>query len=148
MEVSRWWRKGQWTEGGESGSSKDVLLHGGAYVKGDRAYLPYSAGGFVILDISDVKKPRLVSDLPFSPPFQSFIAVHSAVPLRGKPLVIVNSEVAPAAWCRSIPIRRSSRIACASRVRRASRRKKRAAGAAAGPRASASHSWSGSRALR
>jgi hypothetical protein len=39
-----------------------------------------------------VKKPRLVSDLPFSPPFQSFIAVHSAVPLQGKPLVIVNSE--------------------------------------------------------
>jgi hypothetical protein len=90
--VSRWWRKGQWIEGGASGSSKDVLLHGGAYVKGDRAYLPYSAGGFVILDISDVNKPRLVSDLPFSPPFQSFIAVHSAVPLQGKPLVIVNSE--------------------------------------------------------
>ena len=92
VEVSRWWRKGQWTAGGETGASSDVLLHGGAYVKGDRAYLPYSAGGFVILDISDVKKPRLVSDLPFSPPFQSFISVHSAVPLRGKPLVIVNSE--------------------------------------------------------
>jgi hypothetical protein len=92
VEVSRWWRKGQWAEGGETGASEDVLLHGGAYVKGDRAYLPYSAGGFVILDISEVKKPRLVSDLPFSPPFQSFIAVHSAVPLQGKPLVIVNSE--------------------------------------------------------
>ena len=90
-EVSRWWRNGQWVAGGEAGV-KDVMLHGGAYVKGDRAYLPYSAGGFVILDISDAKKPRLVSDLPFSPPFQSFIAVHSAVPLQGKPLVIVNSE--------------------------------------------------------
>jgi len=92
VEVSRWWRQGQWVAGGETGASSDVLLHGGAYVKGDRAYLPYSAGGFVILDISDAKKPRLVSDLPFSPPFQSFIAVHSAVPLQGKPLVIVNSE--------------------------------------------------------
>lgn len=91
-EISRWWRKGQWLAGGETGATKDVLLHGGAYVKGNRAYLPYSAGGFVILDISDVHKPRLVSDLPFSPPFQSFIAVHSAVPLQGKPLVIVNSE--------------------------------------------------------
>ncbi|HWI35951.1 MAG TPA: hypothetical protein VNU64_05815 [Burkholderiales bacterium] len=91
-EISRWWRKGQWTGGGESGATKDVLLHGGAYVKGDRAYLPYSAGGFVILDISDLTQPKLVSDLPFSPPFQSFIAVHSAVPLQRKPLVIVNSE--------------------------------------------------------
>ena len=90
-EVSRWWRQGQHVAGGESGV-KDVMLHGGAYVKGERAYLPYSAGGFVILDISDVAKPRLVSDLPFSPPFQSFIAVHSAVPLQGRPLVVVNSE--------------------------------------------------------
>lgn len=92
VEVSRWWRHGQWTAGGEPGVSHGTLLHGGAYVKGDRAYLPYSAGGFVILDISDVRQPRLVSDLPFSPPFQAFICVHTAVPLNDRPLVIVNSE--------------------------------------------------------
>jgi hypothetical protein len=92
VEVSRWWRKGQWTAGGEEGVPLGTMLHGGAYVKGERAYLPYSAGGFVILDISDVTKPTMVSDLPFSPPFQSFIAVHSAVPLNGRPLVVVNSE--------------------------------------------------------
>ena len=92
VEVSRWWRPGQWTAGGEPGVQHGTLLHGGAYVRGDRAYLPYSAGGFVILDISDVRKPKLVSDLPFSPPFQSFIAVHTAVPLGERPLVVVNSE--------------------------------------------------------
>jgi hypothetical protein len=92
VEVSRWWRRGQWIAGGEEGVPFGTLLHGGAYVKGDRAYLPYSAGGFVILDISDVRNPRLVSDLPFSPPFQAFIAVHSAVPLQKRPLVVVNSE--------------------------------------------------------
>lgn len=92
VEVSRWWRQGQWLAGGEGGVPAGTLLHGGAYVKGDRAYLPYSAGGFVILDISEVTQPRLVSDLPFSPPFQAFIAVHSAIPLRGRPLVMVNSE--------------------------------------------------------
>jgi hypothetical protein len=54
--------------------------------------LPYSAGGFVILDISDITQPKMVSDLPFSPPFQAFIAVHTAIPLIGRPLVIVNSE--------------------------------------------------------
>ena len=92
VEVSRWWRPGQWVGGGEAGVPAGTMLHGGAYVKGERAYLPYSAGGFVILDISDKTKPTMVSDLPFSPPFQSFIAVHSAVPLNGRPLVVVNSE--------------------------------------------------------
>jgi hypothetical protein len=92
VEISRWWREGQWTAGGEPGVKHGTLLHGGAYVRGDRAYLPYSAGGFVILDISDLKAPKLISDLPFSPPFQAYICVHTAVPLDKRPLVIVNSE--------------------------------------------------------
>ncbi|MBC7778849.1 MAG: alcohol dehydrogenase catalytic domain-containing protein, partial [Proteobacteria bacterium] len=77
---------------GETGAPADTALHGGAYVKGDRAYLPYSGGGFVILDISDLSRPMMVSDLPFSPPFASRIAVHTALPLTGRPLVVVNSE--------------------------------------------------------
>ena len=92
VEISRWWRDGQWVAGGETGAPTGTFLHGGAYVKGDRAYLPYSAGGFVILDIADLTAPRLISDLPFAPPFQTFIAVHTAVPLSGRDLVIVNSE--------------------------------------------------------
>lgn len=92
VEISRWWVPGQWLEGGEGGLPNSTFLHGGAYVKGDRAYLPYSAGGFVILDISDKTKPQLVSDLKFSPPFLDFIAVHTALPLNGKELVVVNSE--------------------------------------------------------
>jgi hypothetical protein len=91
-EVSRWWRPGQWLAGGEKGVPFGTLLHGGAYVRGDRAYLPYSAGGFVILDISDVNNPTLVSDLPFSPPFVAYIGVHTAIPLSNRPLVVVNSE--------------------------------------------------------
>ena len=35
-EVSRWWRPGQWLAGGEKGVPFGTLLHGGAYVKGDR----------------------------------------------------------------------------------------------------------------
>jgi len=92
VEVSRWWREGQWIAGGEGGVSEGTLLHGGAYVLGDRAYLPYSAGGFVILDISDKKNPTLVSDLPLSPPFHATIAVHTALPLQNRPLVVLNSE--------------------------------------------------------
>jgi hypothetical protein len=92
VEVSRWWRQGQWVANGESGAPHATALHGGAYVRGERAYLPYGGGGFVILDISDKHKPTLVSDLPFSPPFQSFIAVHTAQPLLKRELVVVNSE--------------------------------------------------------
>jgi hypothetical protein len=92
VEVGRWWRPGQWTAGGEDGPRVGTMLHGGAYVKGDRAFLPYGAGGFVILDISDKTKPTMVSDLPFSPPFVNFISVHTALPLNGRDLVIVNSE--------------------------------------------------------
>jgi hypothetical protein len=92
VEVSRWWLPGQWVAGGERGAVPNTLLHGGAYVRGNRAYLPYSAGGFVILDVSDVRSPKQVGVLPFSPPFVSNIAVHTAPPLDARPLVIVNSE--------------------------------------------------------
>src|SRR5262249_53971608 len=79
------------------GAPRDTSLHGGAYVEGDRAYLPYGGAGLVILDVSAMESPRLVSRLGFSPPFPSFIAVHTAVPLPspdgGPPqLLAVNSE--------------------------------------------------------
>jgi len=92
VEVSRWWDEGQWRAGGEPPSVSGTLLHGGAYVQSDRAYLPYGAGGLIILDISDIRKPHLVGRLRFSPPFTPLITVHTAVPLRGRPLVLVNSE--------------------------------------------------------
>jgi hypothetical protein len=91
-EVARWWMPGQWREGGEHGAPEATGLHGGPYVEGERAYLPYGGGGLVILDIADLARPRLVSRLPFSPPFQSFIAVHTALPLPSRRLVSVNSE--------------------------------------------------------
>ncbi|MGE0253403.1 MAG: LVIVD repeat-containing protein [Alphaproteobacteria bacterium] len=91
-EVGRWWLPGQWAAGGETGHRFGAILHGGAYVRGERGYLPYSAGGFVILDMADVTRPRMISRMPFSPPFLDFIGVHTAVPLTGKPIVVLNSE--------------------------------------------------------
>lgn len=68
-EVSRWWIPGQWRDGGEKPEAPGhVFLHGGAYVEGRRAYLPYGSAGLVILDVSDLAAPSLVSRLPFSPP--------------------------------------------------------------------------------
>jgi hypothetical protein len=91
-EAGRWWVPGQWRAGGEAGAPPHASLHGGAYVHGDRAYLPYTGAGLVILDIADVSAPRLVSRLDFAPPFPAFIALHTAVPLPGRGLLAVNSE--------------------------------------------------------
>jgi hypothetical protein len=67
-------------------------LHGPAYVEGDRAYLGYGAAGLVILDVSEPTQPRLVSRLEFGAAFSSMIALHTAIPLLDRGLVIVNTE--------------------------------------------------------
>ena len=46
----------------------------------------------VILDIADKHHPAHVSTLPVYPPLGSTIAVHSAVPLPGRDVVVINSE--------------------------------------------------------
>ena len=68
-------------------------LHGPAHVEGDRAYLPYSGGGMVILDISDVTAPRLVSRLSVHPGLGGKYGVHTVIPLLDRGLAIVNSEM-------------------------------------------------------
>jgi hypothetical protein len=46
----------------------------------------------VILDVSDRERPKHVSTLSVYPPLGSTIAVHSAVPLVGRDVVVINSE--------------------------------------------------------
>jgi hypothetical protein len=91
VEAGRWWVPGQHVAGGET-PQPEVSLHGPAYVEGTLAWLPYGAAGMIVLDISDVAKPKLVSRLPFSPPFLGFIGVHSVLPLKNRGLAVVNSE--------------------------------------------------------
>lgn len=91
-EVSRWWVPGQWQDGGETGAPPHTSLHGGAYIVGDRAYLPYGGSGVIILDISDVSKPKMVSQFSVSPPYVSLFGIHSAIPLPSRGLVAANSE--------------------------------------------------------
>jgi hypothetical protein len=101
-----WWHPGQHKAAGETYTPEDqrrltagrpypqhgLSLHGGAYTLGDRAYCPWMRGGMVILDIADKHHPRHVSTLPVYPPLGSTIAVHSAVPLPGRDVVVINSE--------------------------------------------------------
>jgi hypothetical protein len=94
-EVSRWWTPGQWTAGGENPTWKDRnhRLHH-AIRLGDRLYMSYWHGGFVILDCSDMANLKYVSGLDWSPPFPW--PTHSAVPIQfpifGKKWLLVTDE--------------------------------------------------------
>jgi hypothetical protein len=56
----------------------------------DRAYVGYIDGGAVVLDISDMAKPRVVSSWNHSPPFNGF--THTVLPLFERKLWIVSDE--------------------------------------------------------
>jgi len=92
MEVGRWWIPEQWNAGGAKCPKHWMYLHGPAYPEGDRAYLGYGAAGMIILDISDITLPTLVSRLEFHPPLGSFIGAHTVLPLPRKKLALVSSE--------------------------------------------------------
>jgi hypothetical protein len=71
---------------------KDVFNHGPPVLQGNLAWLPYSAAGVIVLDISDVRRPHQVGRLSFSPPFHSFIGVHGVLPVPERGIAFVNSE--------------------------------------------------------
>ena len=80
QEVGRWWMPGQWTAGGETPSWKGRSHRCHHPIRrGDRLYVSYWHGGGVILDISDMSKPKLVSSFDWSPPFPW--PTHSLVPI-------------------------------------------------------------------
>ncbi len=90
-EAARWFLPEQYVTGGGKPDG-EVSLHGPAYVDGDRAYLPYGAAGMVIIDISDILSPRLISQLRFGPALGSSLGIHTVMPLRDRGIAIVNTE--------------------------------------------------------
>ena len=68
--IARWWMKGQWAAGGEEATwpGRRHRCHH-PLRRGDRLYTSYWHGGFVILDISDLRNPTYVSGLDWSPPY-------------------------------------------------------------------------------
>jgi hypothetical protein len=94
-EVGRWWMPGQWLAGGEQ-PSWDRTAHRCHHPLrlGDRLYTSYWFGGFVILSIENLAKPKLVSGLDWSPPFAC--PTHTALPIpfaiRGRRYILVADE--------------------------------------------------------
>ncbi len=70
VEVGRWWMPGQWIAGGEKPTweGTDRRCHHPLRF-GDRLYASYWHGGFAILDITELSKPKLVSSYNTYPPF-------------------------------------------------------------------------------
>ena len=56
----------------------------------DRAYVGYIDGGAIILDISDMAHPRLISRWDYHPPFPGF--THTLLPLFERELLVVSDE--------------------------------------------------------
>ena len=107
-EVARWWFPGQWTAGGEKpgedwvepdaglrqGLPKIwVALHDITTYK-DRAYLAYRDQGVIILDISDMRKPTMISQIKWSPPEEGNThSIGIVVPKHGgRPDIIVATD--------------------------------------------------------
>ena len=61
-EAGRWWMPGQWTAGGETATwERNAHRCHHPIRQGNRLYTSYWLGGFVILDIEDLSKPRFVA---------------------------------------------------------------------------------------
>jgi len=81
VEAGRWWWPGQ-IPAGKAYAAHHALVHG------ERAYLGFWDAGMVILDISDVTRPRQVATLSWSPGGNT----HTCMPLPGRSLVVVTDE--------------------------------------------------------
>lgn len=89
-EAGRWWWPGMWTGGGEAPDwpdAEDRQVHH-AMVHGDRAYVGMWDSGMVILDLSDLARPRMLSHLTWVEGGHT----HTCLPLPGRSLVVVTDE--------------------------------------------------------
>ena len=102
IEVGRWWIPGQWEAGGEQYPWADWVPPRCHHPlrKGDRLYVSYWHHGFFILDISDMSKPKLVSQMNTSPtfPHPTHTCLVMPEPLKGRKIMIVADEDVAKLW--------------------------------------------------
>ena len=102
VEVGRWWIPGQWEAGGEAYPWADWVSPRCHHPlrKGDRLYVSYWHHGFVILDIADMSKPKLVSHFNTSPVFPHPTHTCLVMPelLKGRKIMVVADEDVAKLW--------------------------------------------------
>ncbi|MGH2788748.1 MAG: LVIVD repeat-containing protein [Actinomycetota bacterium] len=104
-EAGRWWLPGSHVAGGEEpgwdvGEREYAMHH--ALLDGPVAYCSWWDGGMVVLDVSDVARPAMISHLELDPSESS--CTHTALPLPGRSLVVLADE-AVEDNCREVPKR-------------------------------------------
>jgi hypothetical protein len=95
QEVGRWWMPGQWVAGGETPTWKgDAHKCHHPLRYGNRLYTSYWQGGWVILDIEDMSKPKYVSGIDWSPPFPwpSHTCLRIPFKIKGRDFMVVTDE--------------------------------------------------------
>jgi hypothetical protein len=97
-EVGRWWLPGVRVGDSEPQPTRHKEMDTGFRVhntnvypqRPDRAYLGCIDGGAVILDISDMARPKMISRWDNSPPYKGF--THTLLPLFERDLIISTDE--------------------------------------------------------
>jgi hypothetical protein len=86
-EAGRWWWPGQREneEPAWPGGRRYAAHH--ALIAGERAYLGYDDAGMVVLDVSDITRPRLVARAQWEGG-----STHTCLPLPGRGLVVATDE--------------------------------------------------------
>ena len=97
-EAGRWWLPGTQEQDGHAPPVRHQMFDSGFRAhnintcpeRPDRAYVGYLDAGAIILDITDVAAPRLVSRLDYHPPMPGF--THTVLPLPGRNLLAISDE--------------------------------------------------------
>lgn len=96
VEVGRWWIPGQWTGGGEEYPWSEYVSPRCHHPirAGDRLYVSYWHHGLFILDIADMARPKLISQLNTSPsfPHPTHTCLPVSQPLKGRKIMVVADE--------------------------------------------------------
>ena len=98
VEAGRWWLPGTLSGDDAPPPARHPVWDSGFRAhninqhpsRPDRAYVGYIDGGMIILDISDVARPRMVSRLDYHPPMPGF--THTVLPLLDRGLLAISDE--------------------------------------------------------
>ena len=95
QEVSRWWIPGQWIAGGEKPDwegNRQFTHH--PLRLGDRLYAGLRYGGLAVIDISDLRQPKMIGRLNWNASYAN--SVHTALPIpfkiRNRSWLFVSEE--------------------------------------------------------
>ncbi len=108
-EVGRWWVPGI-REGDDAPMpERHPKFDGGHRVhntnvypqRPDRAYLGWIDSGLIILDVSDMSHPKMISQLDHHPPYAGF--THTVLPLFSRGLLVVTDEANRFEHCEDYP---------------------------------------------